>query len=151
LPPSHRICPLPAADDHRASLARPDASRLRYAFATRLRNEHRTLPKVHLIAKNRITQYMGSASAYAAVLRSIDSDVAKLMASNQEIFTFADLDDGLVDVRDFQTTGVVAFSHGTPLYGLKSGKRNVLGHRVTVHEKYRKDMVDAMNDLVTKL
>jgi hypothetical protein len=43
---------------------------------------------------------MGSASAYAAVLPSIDSDVAKLMASNPDIFTFSDLNDGLVDVRD---------------------------------------------------
>jgi len=37
-----------------------------YAFATRLGRAGRTLPKVHMIAKNRITQYMGSASAYRA-------------------------------------------------------------------------------------
>lgn len=122
-----------------------------YAFATRLRAEGRELPQVHLIAKNRITQYMGSASAYAAVLRSIDSDVTKLMESNPEIFTFGRLAEGLVDVRDFQTTGVVAFSHGTPLYSLKSGKRTVLGHRVTVHEEYRMNMVNAMNTLVSTL
>jgi cellulose biosynthesis protein BcsQ len=42
-----------------------------YAFATRLQQAGRELPEVHLIAKNRITQYMGSASAYSAVLRSI--------------------------------------------------------------------------------
>jgi hypothetical protein len=122
-----------------------------YAFATRLRDAGRQFPQVHLIAKNRITQYMGSASAYAAVLRSIDSDVMKLMTSNPEIFTFSDLADGLVDVRDFQTTGVVAFSHGTPLYSLRSGKRNVLGHRVTVHEEYRQNMVAAMNKLAATL
>jgi cellulose biosynthesis protein BcsQ len=122
-----------------------------YAFATRLRAAQRVLPQVHLIAKNRITQYMGSASAYAAVLRSIDDDVKKLMASNGEIFTFSDVADGVVDVRDFQTTGVVAFSHGCPLYSLKSGKRNVLGHRVTVHEEYRLNMVAAMTKLVSTL
>jgi cellulose biosynthesis protein BcsQ len=122
-----------------------------YAFATRLLAEKRILPKVHLIAKNRITQYMGEASAYAAVLRSIDSDVAKLVSSNPEIFTFEDVAGGIVSIRDFQTTGVVAFAQGCPLYALKSGKRNVLGHRVTVHEDYRLNMVKAMTQLTTML
>jgi hypothetical protein len=36
-------------------------------------------------------------------------------------------------------------------YALKSGKRNVLGHRVTVHEDYRLNMVKAMNLLTTML
>ena len=31
------------------------------------------LPKVHLIVKNRLTQYMGPASAYATVLAQIDT------------------------------------------------------------------------------
>lgn len=122
-----------------------------YAFATRLTQEGRTLPKVHLIAKNRITQYMGSASAYAAVLRSIDGDVVKLIGSNPDIFSFSTVSEGVVSIRDFQTTGVVAFAQGTPLYALKSGKRTVLGHRVTVHEDYRLNMVDAMNTLTSKL
>ncbi|WP_102159487.1 ParA family protein [Zhihengliuella halotolerans] len=122
-----------------------------YAFATRLNAEGRQLPKVHLIAKNRITQYMGSASAYAAVLRSIDDDVAKLINSNPDIFTFTDVASGVVSIRDFQTTGVVAFAQGTPLYALKSGKRTVLGHRVTVHEDYRLNMVNAMENLASKI
>ena len=122
-----------------------------YAFATRLRRAHRTLPQVHMIAKNRLTQYMGPASAYAAVLRSIDQDVEKLMKSNSEIFTFNELEHGLVDVRDFQTTGVVAFAKGTPLYSLPTGKRDVMGHRVTVHEEYKANAVTAMNELVSML
>lgn len=122
-----------------------------YAFATRLRNAGRGLPKVHMIVKNRLTQYMGKASAYAAVLRSIDRDIEKLMESNPEIFTFDALDDGLVDVRDFQTTGVVAFAKGTPLYSLKTGKRDVMGQRVTVHEDYKTNCVEHMDDLAGKL
>ena len=86
---------------------------LTYAFATRLREAGRTLPKAHLIAKNRITQYMGSASAYAAVLRSIDGDITKLMATNPGIFTFEQVNEGIVSIRDFQTTGVVAFTKGS--------------------------------------
>lgn len=122
-----------------------------YAFATRLRNAERELPRVHMIAKNRLTQYMGPASAYAAVLRSIDTDVEKLMASNPEIFTFDSLPQGLSSVRDFQTTGVVAFAKGSPLYALKPGKRDVMGHRVIVHEEYKANCVEAMDELVAKL
>ncbi|MEU4774012.1 ParA family protein [Micromonospora sp. NPDC023644] len=122
-----------------------------YAFATRLHQAGRTLPKVHMIAKNRLTQYMGPASAYAAVLRSITVDVQKLMASHPDIFTFEDVDEGLVDIRDFQTTGVVAFARGCPLYALSSGKLDVMGHRVTVHEEYRQNCVEAMEMLTTRL
>ncbi|GAA5176918.1 AAA family ATPase [Rugosimonospora acidiphila] len=122
-----------------------------YAFATRLTEAGRDLPKVHMIAKNRLTQYMGPASAYAAVLRSITVDVGKLLASNPEIFNFNDVDSGLVDIRDFQTTGVVAFARGCPLYELQAGKLDVMGHRVTVHEEYRLNCVEAMEDLVAKL
>src|ERR1017187_3202570 len=77
-----------------------------YAFATKLKEAHRPLPQVHLIAKNRITQYMGSASAYAAVLNAIQNDIATLMKSHPEIFSFNGTGTGFVDIRDFQTTGV---------------------------------------------
>jgi cellulose biosynthesis protein BcsQ len=122
-----------------------------YAFATRLQAEGRELPKVHLIAKNRITQYMGSASAYSAVLRSIDHDVDVLLASHPEIFSFADRDDGVVDIRDFQTTGVVAFARGCPFYSLQSGRLELMGKRVQVKEEYRENCVDVMGELVSML
>lgn len=122
-----------------------------YAFATRLRAAGRELPQVHLIAKNRITQYMGSASAYAAVLRSIDTDIQGLLASSPEIFTFADQRDGVVDIRDFQTTGVVAFARGCPFYSLQSGRLEITGQRVQVREDYRQNCVNSMEALVMKL
>jgi hypothetical protein len=57
---------------------------------------------------------MGSASAYAAVLRAIEQDVGTLRAANPNLFTFTNTANGMVDVRDFQTTGVVAFARGLP-------------------------------------
>ncbi|WFR74485.1 AAA family ATPase [Prescottella defluvii] len=122
-----------------------------YAFATRLSTAGRDLPKVHLIAKNRITQYMGDASAYGAVLRSIGDDVAKLMTSNPEIFAFDTLEEGLLSVRDFQTTGVVAFAKGCPFYKLRSGRRDVMGHRIQINEPYRIDCVNEMEALTARL
>ena len=92
---------------------------------------------------------MGSASAYA-VLRSIDKDVDALLATHPSIFTFADREDGVVDIRDFQTTGVVAFARGCPFYSLPSGRLAITGQRV-VKEEYRLSCVQAMEDLAATL
>lgn len=122
-----------------------------YAFATKLKDAKRPLPKVHLIVKNRLTQYMGAASAYAAVLQAIESDVGKLLKSNPEIFDFKKLESGFVEVRDFQTTGVVAFAKGLPFSKLPVGKQSINGHRVQVKEDYLLNAKAAMDALVAKL
>jgi hypothetical protein len=109
-----------------------------YAFATKLRDAGRKLPKVHLIAKNRLTQYMGAASAYAAVLAAVERDVEQLMKSNPSLFTFTNLAKGFVEVRDFQTTGVVALAKGLPFSKLQVGKQTINGHRVQVKDAERK-------------
>lgn len=122
-----------------------------YAFATRLADAGRDLPVVHVIAKNRLTQYMGPASAYAAVLRSIDHDVQALLKSHPEKFSFNTIENGIANIRDFQTTGVVAFARGCPFYDLPSGRLEVTGQRVQVNEPYRLACVAAMDELVAKL
>ena len=122
-----------------------------YAFATKLRTAGRSLPKVHLIVKNRLTQYMGAASAYAAVLDAIEKDVEKLLKSNADIFVFDDIDTGFVEIRDFQTTGVVAFAKGQPFSKVVVGKQNINGHRVQVKDDYLKNAKEAIDNLVAKL
>lgn len=122
-----------------------------YAFATKLKAAGRELPKVHLIVKNRITQYMGAASAYAAVLSAIETDVQKLIKSNPEIFTFSKVAKGFVEVRDFQTTGVVAFAKGLPFSKVQVGKQTINGHRVQVKADYLDNAKTAMNALAASL
>lgn len=122
-----------------------------YAFATRLLKGGRALPKAHLITKNRLTQYMGPASAYSAVLKSIDADVAGLLRTNPEMFTFDKIEYGSVDIRDFQTTGVVSFARGCPFYAQKPGRLDVMGKRVRVDAGYLQNCIKAMEDLVALL
>jgi len=129
----------------------PSEIYLQYAFAERLRKANRKLPLVHLILKNRLTQYMGPPSAYAAVLKAIESDVETLIESNSDIFTFKNKADGVVDIRDFQTTGVVAFSRGCPFYKLQSGRLELMGKRVQVQEEYRVNCVEAIEKIVSHL
>lgn len=118
-------------------LTLPSPIYAQYAFAAKLENAKRKLPKVHLVLKNRITQYMGSASAYATVLKAIDNDIDKLLRSRPELFTFSELNEGLVNIRDFQTAGVVAHARGCPFYILPSGRLDLLGKRVQVNEDRR--------------
>jgi cellulose biosynthesis protein BcsQ len=119
-----------------------------YAFNVKLENAKRTLPKVHLIAKNRITQYMGPASAYAAVLGEIEADISYLLLGNPTLFTFKKVADGMCDIRDFQTTGVVAFAKGLPFAELSSGKQDIGGHRVQVREDYRQNCLENITEMV---
>jgi len=49
-----------------------------YTFAKKMTDAGRGLPKIHLVIKNRLTQYMGTASAFHAVLVGIDSDLRRV-------------------------------------------------------------------------
>jgi hypothetical protein len=71
------------------------------------------------------------------VLDSIDDDVISLLKSNPSLFTFKKCKDGVVEVRDFQTTGVVAFARGAPFYCMPTGKLDIGGHRVGVKRLHR--------------
>lgn len=122
-----------------------------YMFGTKLIQAGRLLPKVHLIVKNRLTQYMGAASAYAAVLKAIHKDVEALAKANSDMFTFSSADNGFVEVRDFQTTGVVAFAKGLPFSQLQAGKSSIGTHRVQVKQEYLDNSIKAIKNLVTKL
>lgn len=123
----------------------------KYTFARKLKDAKRNLPKIHLILKNRLTQYMGSASAYAAVLSGIDDDINVLMKSYGNNFTFKNTKDGIVDIRDFGTTGVVAFARGCPFSIMQTGKLEISGHRVQVKGIYKEQALKAIDDVVAKL
>lgn len=123
----------------------------KYAFAEKLKEVSAHLPKVYLILRNRLTQYMGPASAYATVLTTINEDVNSLLETNPEIFDFSSVDAGIIDVRDFQTTGVVSSARGCPFSLLNSGRLDILGRRVQVKEEYRINCINNIKEIVKKL
>lgn len=139
----------------------PDSIYATYAFGTKILNakkynsndpnEKRKLPKVHLIARNRITQYMGSASAYRAVLNTIESDIKNLFKQYPDFFSFTDLTNGFIEIRDFQTTGVVAFAKGLPFSKVQVGLQSIGKHRVQVNGERLNDCKKAMEELVSNL
>ncbi|MED4300180.1 ParA family protein [Geobacillus stearothermophilus] len=122
------------------------------AFSKRMEEAKKPLPKIHLIVKNRLTQYMGPASAYRAIFTAIDNDVKKLMSVNPNIFTFTNYEkEGVVEVRDFQTTGVVAFAKGLPFDKTTTGKHVIFDREPQVDPKILQESKDAINSIVEKL
>lgn len=123
----------------------------KYTFAKKMNDAQRSLPKIHLILKNRLTQYMGTASAFHAVLVGIDSDVSQLLRTYPSHFTFSTVVDGTADVRDFGTTGVVAFARGCPFSAMPTGKLTLSGRRVQVKPEYKQQALDAIDLVVSKI
>lgn len=119
-----------------------------YTFAKKLNDAGRQLPKIHMIVKNRLTQYMGTSSAYNAVLIGIDQDLNELIAQYPQYFTFSVPKEGTVDVRDFGTTGVVAFARGCPFSNMPVGKLTLAGKRVQVKDEYREQALEAIEGVV---
>jgi cellulose biosynthesis protein BcsQ len=113
-------------------------------FHTRMQNAGISLPKVHKIAKNRLTQYIKVAKSYAAVLDGIDKDIGELLKSHPGFFTFQQVSHGVINVKDFQTAGVVAFARGTPFVSMQSGTLSVATQRVQVN----KDQLDENRAIV---
>lgn len=104
-----------------------------------------------MVVKNRLTQYMGPASAYASVLSSIDNDINSILSSNPQYFTFGNLEDGVVNVRDFQTTGVVAFAEATPFTCLNTGVHNIFGTNTQVQQQYLTNCIDSITEIVSRM
>jgi hypothetical protein len=94
-----------------------------------------------------MTQYMGEASGYAAVLKSIEDDIEKLLQLHPTIFEFTTVQEGMLSVRDFGTTGVVAAARGCPIGRLTAGKKDIGGRRVTINAEQLGHAVQAVRSL----
>ena len=122
-----------------------------YLFASTLQNANRQLPLVHLIIKNRITQYMGAASAYASVLNHISQDIQTILQKNPQYFTFTDLNKYTINITDFGTTGVVAFAEGTPFQRLRTGKHTINGRDTVINKNMLDDCINEIEQIVSLL
>lgn len=155
------ILPIMADDSSRRAIANvftliyglniPNITYNPFLFSTTLQQAGRTLPQVHLILRNRITQYMGEASAYGAVLNHITQDIQLLLNAHPQFFTFNTIAQGMFSVKDFGTTGVVAFAEGTPFNQLQTGFHIINGRRTKVNGNMLQDCVNDINAIVANL
>ncbi len=132
----------------------PSAIYSQHNFSSRLKAADRKTPQFHVFPKNRLTQYMGPASAYHSVLISIDEIINSILSTNPDVFSFNNLSNGIVDIRDFQTTGVVAFAFGMPFTVLTPGiykMPNKKNKKTQVNAENIDNCRNAINKLIKKL
>ncbi|OYU19899.1 MAG: ATPase [Rhodobacteraceae bacterium PARR1] len=95
-----------------------------YTFAAKAASRGFSLPKVHLAIGNRFTQFKGAAAAFAAFSEATADQLYSEFVADPARFSvkpnaatsrqeFLSLYVG--ELRDFNTAGVVAAHHGTPL------------------------------------
>ena len=135
------------------SLSLPSDIYKSHAFGERLREDKRELPRVHLVIKNRITRYMGEASAYGSVLKAITGEIDELRVGHPDCFTNGFSDENYIAVGDFNTAGVVAFARGLPFLAMEEkGKHYTLGkRRIQVALEQRNNRVKDINNVADRL
>jgi len=67
------------------------------------------------------------------------------------MFTASKAKDVMVEIRDFQTAGVVSFARGCPFYEQKPGRMEIMGKRVGVKGEYLENCIQSMQSLVDEL
>lgn len=85
---------------------------------------------------------MGAASAYATVLQEIVKELETILNTNPKIFDFSSKEEGIIDVRDFQTTRVVSVARGCPFQKMNSGRVNIIDKRVIIREEYKTNCIN---------
>ncbi len=120
-------------------------------FHTRMSQAGLESPKIHLVAKNRLTQYISTAKSYTAVLSGITSDLQSILKDDPDHFTFSSVEDGLMEIKDFQTSGVVAFARGTPFVTMNAGTLSVAGQRVKVNAQQLDQNRKVIDKLASRL
>lgn len=120
-------------------------------FNSRMLEAMMSVPQIHLVAKNRLTQYINTATSYKAVLSGITDDLKGIVKDSPEHFTFEDVSEGMFEVKDFQTAGVVAFARGTPFVSMRPGNLSVAGQRVRVNSEQLEQNAEIINTLAQHL
>lgn len=131
-----------------------------WTFAAKAQSFGMTIPQVHVIVGNRLTQYDGAATAFSA-LSDATADtlfqayqthpayfasrqtVAKNVAEFRSLYSVA--------LRDFNTAGVVSAHLGCPLTQLQGGNHIIHGRTVQVNAERVNDCKTALDGLVSMI
>lgn len=131
-----------------------------YTYRARAQQAGMTIPQYHLFIGNRFTQYKGSAKAFSALSDAVSTELHAIYKQSSGCFvkrskrvrSKADfLGEYCRDVRDFNTTGVVAAHRGELISKLKDGEYDVHGESVSVRRNNIDDCTKAIDAIVALL
>src|SRR3989344_4763818 len=113
-----------------------------WTFAALAQKYHTNIPKIHLIIGNRLTQYVGAATAFNAMSEATAQTLYTIYNTNQDYFTqrpnaITNLtefrNNYSISLRDFNTSGVVAAHLGQRLNQMTGNYYQVYGQSVQIN------------------
>jgi hypothetical protein len=130
----------------------------KYTFAQKAADAGLHLPLCHLFIGNQFKQYTGTAKAFAAMSDAVLDDIYGLFQRSSNRFSQNGVKDlrgfakkFVYELRDFNTTGVVAAHLGARLSSLAEGTYDVHSTDVPLDRRRIKDCADALDEIVRKL
>lgn len=131
-----------------------------WTFAAKAAALGMVVPQIHVIVGNRLTQYEGAASAFAALSDATADALFNAYHMSPNYFTNRGpapqnvqqfRDQYSVALRDFNTAGVVAAHVGRPLSQLHGGYYPVHGHRIQINSERVAECQRAVDSLISML
>jgi hypothetical protein len=132
-----------------------------YTFAAKAAARTMQLPRVHLAIGNRFTQFKGAAAAYAAFSEATADQLYSEYTTNPARFSQRAkppktkqefISEYVGELRDFNTAGVVAAHHGTPLSHMKQDYYSVHSDPdVKVNKSQITAGLNAVDSVVSKI
>jgi cellulose biosynthesis protein BcsQ len=132
----------------------------KYTFASKAKAHGLTLPKISFLLGNRFTQKKGAAHAFKALsneaIEKMYSEYKKypdkFEKPSRVINNLDDFESAYsIELRDFNSAGVVAANQGLPLSKMDKHTYEVYGEKIQVAKEQRDKCKNAIESLVSKL
>ncbi len=132
----------------------------KYTFSSKAKNHDLKLPKISFLLGNRFTQKKGAAHAFKALSNEAVNKMFSEFKSNPDKFENPESDINNVDdfeksysieLRDFNSAGVVAANQGIPLSKMNRHTYEVYGEKIQVAKEQRDLCKQTIEGLVSKL
>jgi hypothetical protein len=128
-----------------------------WTFAAQAQKYGLSVPEIHVIVGNRLTQYEGAATAFKALSDATADTLFAAFKMHPSYFTSRSTKPATVEtfrdayaiaLRDFNTAGVVAAHLGRPLTKMEQGYYQVHGTDVKVNTARVDECLKALDELV---
>lgn len=134
----------------------------KYTFSAKVDDFNINRPKIALLLGNRFTQQKGAAHAFKALSNEAIQKMYEEYSKKPDRFTNNDNKTSLgnqqyfettysVELRDFNSAGVVAANQGIPLSKMDKNIYHVYGERIQVSKEQRELCKETIENLVSRL
>lgn len=132
----------------------------KYTFSSKAKAHNLKLPKISFLLGNRFTQKKGAAHAFKALSNEAINTMFSEFKRNPDKFEDSEFDINNVDdfeksysieLRDFNSAGVVAANQGIPLSKMNRHTYEVYGEKIQVAKEQRDLCKQTIEGLVSKL